>query len=43
MAKKSSTEEFRKRLEDIHGNQFELLSEYVNNETKVQLRCQKMR
>lgn len=41
MAKKSSTEEFRKRLEDIHGNQFELLSEYVNNETKVQLRCRK--
>lgn len=39
MCKKITTEEFKNRLFNIWGNQFELLSEYVNNETDVTLKC----
>lgn len=36
---RKTTEEFKRELNDIFGDQFELLSEYVNNHTKVLLRC----
>lgn len=39
--RKVTTSEFKERLETIYGDQFELLSEYVNNCTKVKLRCNK--
>lgn len=39
MSKRITTSEFQTRLNEIYGDQFELLSEYVNNETKVLLKC----
>lgn len=36
---KLTTEDFRKKLEDRFGDQFDILSEYVNNETKIHLHC----
>lgn len=39
MSRKLTTSEFKDRLYKIYGNQFELLSEYINNETKVILKC----
>lgn len=41
MSKKLTSEYFTKKLNDIYGNQFVLLSEYINNETKVKLLCTK--
>lgn len=39
MSKKLTTSEFKERLFNIYGNQFEVLSEYINNETKITLKC----
>lgn len=39
MSKKLTTSEFKERLFNIYGNQFEVLSEYKNNETKIKLKC----
>lgn len=39
MSKKLTTSEFKERLFNIYGNQFDVLSEYVNNETKIKLKC----
>jgi len=39
MTRKLTTYEFEKRLEDNFGDQFKLLSEYINNSTKVKLLC----
>lgn len=41
MSRRITTSEFKSRLDKIYKGQFELLSEYVNNETKVSLRCNK--
>lgn len=41
MSKKLTTEEFQRRLNEIYGNQFIVLSEYVNNETKINILCNK--
>lgn len=41
MSKKLTTEEFQNRLNKIFGNQFTVLSEYVNNSTKVDILCNK--
>jgi hypothetical protein len=43
MSKKLTTSEFKERLFNIYGNQFEVLSEYINNETKIKLKCNKCR
>lgn len=39
MSKKITTEEFSHRLYQIYGNQFDVLSEYVSNNTKIKLKC----
>lgn len=39
MSRKITTEEFRKKLYEIYGNQFDLLTPYINNQTKVSVRC----
>lgn len=39
MSKKLTTKEFQNRLIDIYGDRFEVISEYVNNETKIKVRC----
>lgn len=36
-----TTSEFQNLLNDIFDNQFDVLSEYINNETKVKLLCKK--
>ena len=41
MSRKLTTSEFTNRLFDIYGDQFEVLSEYINNNTKIKLRCNK--
>lgn len=41
MSEKLTTEEFQNRLNKIYGNQFTVLSEYVNNETKIDILCNK--
>lgn len=37
--KKLTTSEFKERLYNLYGDQFEVLSEYVNNVTKITLKC----
>ena len=39
MSKKLTTKEFQNKLTEIYGDQFELLSEYINNGAKVTLKC----
>lgn len=39
MSRKLSTEDFKNKLNSIYGNQFDVLSEYINNCTKITLRC----
>lgn len=39
MSRKITTSEFEVRLKQIYGERFTLLSEYINNETKVALKC----
>lgn len=41
MSKKLTTEEFQNRLNKIYGNQFTVLSDYINNETKIDILCNK--
>lgn len=42
MSKKKSTEEFQKELDQIFGNNsFEVLSEYITNQIKIKLKCNK--
>ena len=41
MSKKLTTEEFQERLNEIYGNQFVVLSEYINNITKIDILCNK--
>lgn len=41
MPKKRTTSEFQNTLNELFDNQFEVLSEYINNETKVKLLCKK--
>lgn len=41
MSKKLTTEEFQNRLNKIYGNQFMVLSDYINNETKIDILCNK--
>lgn len=36
---RKTTEQFKKELLDLFGNKYELLSEYINNKTKVQIYC----
>lgn len=36
---KLTTEEFKRRIYEKYGNRFEVVSEYVNNITKIQLKC----
>lgn len=39
MSRRKTTEEFKEILSEKFGDQFEVLSEYVNNQTKVKMRC----
>jgi len=39
MSKKRTTSDFQNLLNELFNNQFDVLSEYVNNETKVKLLC----
>ena len=39
MVRRITTEEFKERLNNIYGNQFELLEDYVNGSTKIKLKC----
>lgn len=42
MSKKKTTEEFQKELDQIFGdNSFEVLSEYITNQIKIKLKCNK--
>lgn len=41
MSKKLTTDDFRLRLQAVHGDSFDILSEYVNNSTKIKLKCKK--
>lgn len=41
MSKKLTTKEFQDRLNEIHGNQFTVMEEYINNETKIKIFCHK--
>lgn len=41
MSRKITTSEFKERLTAIYGDQFDVLSDYVNNCTKIKLRCNK--
>lgn len=37
--KRKTTEEFKKELLELYGDKYELLSEYINNKTKVKICC----
>lgn len=41
MSRKITTSEFKEKLIAIYCDQFNVLSEYVNNCTKIKLRCNK--
>jgi len=41
MSKKLTTAEFKKRLYEIYGDTFEVLSEYEANNKKIKLKCKK--
>lgn len=42
MSKKKTTEEFQKELDQIFGDDsFEVLSEYITNQIKIKLKCNK--
>ena len=41
MSKKLTTSEFQNRLNNIYGDQFIVLEEYINNETKIKIHCNK--
>ena len=39
MSRRKTNDEFKRELKEVHGDRFDLLSEYVNNCTKVKLKC----
>lgn len=39
MSRKLTTAEVQEKIRKIHGDQFELLSEYINASTRIKLRC----
>ncbi len=41
MSKKITTKEFQEKLNNIFDNQFELVSEYITNNTKIKVKCNK--
>ena len=41
MSKKITTKEFQERLNNVFGNQFEVVSEYVANNVKIKIKCNK--
>ena len=41
MSRKLTSLEFQNRIVEKYGNQFTVLSEYINNQTKIKLQCNK--
>ena len=38
MTKKKSTEEFKKEVYDLVGNEYEVLGEYIKNDKKIKIK-----